>query len=461
MFDKVTENHSTILCSPNFGYSYVLKHCQDREQSWDLSSVRLVYNGAEPISAQLCQEFLSYMEQYGLRREALCPVYGLAEASLAVSTSSLEDEVISLSLDRDYLNTGAQIRVKDSGLNTASFVNVGTAVNYCSLRIASQNNDLENEGVIGFIQIKGDNVTQGYYSNSRETVRVLSEDGWLNTGDLGFIYQDMLFVTGRYKDIIFSNGQNYYPHDLENIAEEVEGVELNKVVVCGYRDESKEKEEIISFVFYRGKIEDFIPLMNRLKSTINTKVELAIDRVIPVKLIPRTTSGKLQRFRLLELYRSGEFDEVIDTIERLEAENDANFIQPETELEKELANIWHDILKSNNVDVTVDFYALGGTSLKLAEMAMMVKQKMNVDLSTSILSTNRNIRDLAQAISILDKSEYQPIPIAVEQENYLLSSAQNRIYHACQINKSSTAYNLPVVLELKGKLDVTQLNQTV
>ena len=186
--EKADEHKINILCSPNFGLEYFLKHHKGAENPrWDLSHIRIIYNGAEPISEKLCQEFLRVLEGYGLNPRAMCPVYGLAEASLAVTISKIEDPIFSLDLDRRKLGVGEEAIQVSSGDTSVSFVNVGTPVPFCSLRIVDKTDRPIPDWEIGHIQIKGENVSPGYYKNQKETKKAFTKDYWMRTGDLGFI----------------------------------------------------------------------------------------------------------------------------------------------------------------------------------------------------------------------------------------------------------------------------------
>ncbi|MCP4213319.1 MAG: AMP-binding protein, partial [bacterium] len=220
---------STVTCSPNFGYKYVIKHV-DREKllQLDLSAVRLIVNGAEPISARLCREFAQKTAPSRLRSNAVTPGYGMAEACLVVTLSPPQDEVREIRLNRNTLNYGKKVMEEDTGRNSVSFVEVGTAVRDCAIKIGKENGEPLAEEIIGHIFIKGSNVTSGYHNNPQATEQTFVADGWLRTGDLGFVRNGKLVITGRAKDIIFRNGQNFYPHDLER-------------VVCRLPEEKKKK----------------------------------------------------------------------------------------------------------------------------------------------------------------------------------------------------------------------------
>jgi len=230
---------ATILCSPNFGYRHYLKVLRERSASdldLDLSAVRLIFNGAEPISIELCEEFLSRLAPAKLRREAMFPVYGLAEASLAVSFPPVGAAVHSISLNRHRMTVGTHAQlVARTDADAVALVSVGRAIPYCRLRVTGDDDVPRPDGQIGHIHIGGDNVTQGYYENPQANAAAFTADGWLRTGDLGLIHEGALYISGRAKEIIFVNGQNYYPHDLEAIAQRAEGLDLGKVVAAGDR----------------------------------------------------------------------------------------------------------------------------------------------------------------------------------------------------------------------------------
>ncbi|MCF2220315.1 amino acid adenylation domain-containing protein [Chryseobacterium sp. PS-8] len=458
---KAHEHQCTILCSPNFGYNYTLKHFNRDNDTLDLSSVRLIYNGAEPVSVNIIQEFLEVFCQYGLNENAIRPVYGLAEASLAVSIPDMNDKITYFSFSRDHLNFGDKVVITQENENSLSFVNVGKAINDCQIRIADEQNNSVDEEIIGEIQIKGDNVTGGYYNNASETENIVISDKWVRTGDLGFMKNGSLYVTGRMKDIIFINGQNYYPHDIERVAEAVENIELNKIVAVGHYDETAQKEEIITFVFHRGSLENFIPIAQELKSKINIEMGIDIDMVIPVKDIPRTTSGKLQRFKLLNDFKNGKFEEIqnrfAEVISKIKTEEKE---EPANETEQYILNIWKKILKQETLGVTDKFFESGGNSLKAAELSMLLFKELQAELPISVLYTYQTVKELAAIIQNLEKKAYVSIP-KIKSELYPLASMQKRLYYAWEMDKESTAYNTPLALKIKGNIDIVRLNKAV
>jgi acyl-CoA synthetase (AMP-forming)/AMP-acid ligase II len=163
------------------------------------------------------------------------------------------------------------------------------------------------EGTVGHLLISGDNVTAGYFNNPALNAATISADGWLNTGDLALKLADELYVTGRSKEIIFVNGQNYYPHDLEAVLQAEPGLELGKVIAAGARTPGSATEELVLFVLHRSDMNEFLPLATRAMHLVNEHAGVEVARVVPVKRIPKTTSGKLQRGALAKAYEDGEF----------------------------------------------------------------------------------------------------------------------------------------------------------
>lgn len=463
--DKASEHKVSILCSPNFGYEYVMKHCrQAAEYNWDLSQVRLMYNGAEPVSEKLCRRFLERLSVSGLKSNAMCPVYGLAEATLAVSVSRLEDDIISLHVNRQWLNPGDRILLQQAGEQVVSFVNLGKAVDDCTIRITDDGGCAVEEEIVGHIEIKGSSVTSGYYNDANATRRIITPDGWLKTGDIGFISDGALYVTGRAKDIVFVNGQNYYPPDIERVAEEVDGIELNQIAVASLFNEAEQKEEVAAFLAHKDNLEAFLPIAMSLKRLINDKTGLDIKRVIPVRHMPRTTSGKLQRFRLAEQLRNGDFEAVELALNQLMQDKTMEqtaITPPETATERLLLEIWKSVLKQDTISVTHRFFEIGGNSLKAAEISMGILKAFHVDLGPGKIYERQTIRELADEIASLEPQSYKAIAIASPQEFYPLSSAQRRLYYLWNTDMDATGYNIPVAIEITGNIDKEKLETCI
>jgi acyl-CoA synthetase (AMP-forming)/AMP-acid ligase II len=357
---------ASILCSPNFGYRHYLKVLGERAPGdIDLSSVRLIFNGAEPISVELCEQFLERLAPCALARSSMFPVYGLAEASLAVSFPEPETPFRAAGFNRHRLGVGAEPQALPAGAADAlTLASVGRAIPYCELRIAADDDALLPMRHVGHIQIRGDNVTGGYFEDAAENAASFTADGWLRTGDLGLIYDGELYITGRHKEILFVNGQNYYPHDLERIAEDVPGLELGKVMVAGVRPAGAQADELVVFVLHRGGMPEFLPLARQVAARIGEHAGLEVSAVVPVTRMPKTTSGKFQRHLLEQQFLDGAFDAELAQLAQLRAQQPAARSDG-GEIIQQLRAICEQELDGRSIDVDESLFDIGASSLKL------------------------------------------------------------------------------------------------
>ncbi|MBX5460530.1 MAG: non-ribosomal peptide synthetase [Steroidobacteraceae bacterium] len=393
-----TRVRATILCSPNFGYKHYLKVLGDRPiEGLDLSSVRLIFNGAEPISVDLVDEFLRRLEPAKLARNAMYPVYGLAEASLAVSFPPVGREYRSTSFRRHELGVGnvARVVARDDR-DAVELMSVGRPIPYCDVRIAGDDDAPLPDGQVGNIYIRGENVTQGYFENPEANAASLTADGWVRTGDLGVIHEGELYITGRAKEIIFVNGQNYYPHDLENIAQRAQGLELGKVVAAGAKPRGAQTEQLVVFVLHRGEMKDFLPTANEVARLINESTGVEVAEVVPVKRIPKTTSGKIQRHLLEQSYVDGEFDAELAELRALrEAQRGADATSRSV-IEDQLKTICDAALEGKSVGIHDNLFEVGASSLKLIEIHENIDRKYPGMVDLTELFDFPTIAELAQ-----------------------------------------------------------------
>jgi len=366
---KAAEHHVSILCSPNFGYRHFLKSFHtENQKSLNLSGVRLIFNGAEPISAELCDEFTSALKDLSLNPLSMFPVYGLAEASLAVTFPVPSTGYRTISASRNTLATGAPVEIAAKlDQNTSSYVVVGQPISHCKVRIGDDTGHALPDLTVGHILIKGDNVTRGYYLDNDATQAAV-RDGWLDTGDLGFMSADGLVVTGRSKDIIFVHGQNFYPQDIEAIIEKTGAVDAGKIAVCGARRADSPADELLVFVLYRGDDNEFLPIAAGILRTVNEKIGIPVDHVIPVARLPKTTSGKIQRFKLADAYLKNEFSDILEKLQSLAGQTRSPGHGTGGEIERNLKQICDDLLKTGSIGATDNIFELGTSSLTLAQV---------------------------------------------------------------------------------------------
>jgi acyl-CoA synthetase (AMP-forming)/AMP-acid ligase II len=357
---------ASILCSPNFGYRHYLKVLGERDPGeLDLAPVRLIFNGAEPISVELCEQFMRRLAPFRLAPHAMFPVYGLAEASLAVSFPEPGGPFRTTAFNRHQLGVGAQPQIVEAGARDAMrLAGVGRAIPYCQVRVADDDDQAVAGERVGHIHIRGDNVTGGYYEDAAVNAASFTNDGWLRTGDLGLVHQGELYITGRDKEILFVNGQNYYPHDLERVAETVPGLELGKVAVAGVRAPGAQADELVVFVLHRADMAEFLPLARRVAARIGEHTGLEVGAMVPVRRIPKTTSGKFQRHLLEQEYLDGAFSAELAELARLRALEPAARVDGNA-ITQQLRGICEQELDGRSIDPDESLFDIGASSLKL------------------------------------------------------------------------------------------------
>ncbi len=403
-----TRMRATVLCSPNFGYRHYLKVLGERTpEGLDLKSVRVLFNGAEPISVDLCREFVDRMAPFGLAATAMYPVYGLAEASLAVSFPPTGSVWESTAFDRHQLGVGQSVtRVNLDSRDALALVSVGQPISDCELRLADDADAGVGDGQVGHIQIRGPNVTAGYFEDPETNARSFAAGGWLRTGDLGVMLDHRLFITGRAKELIILNGQNYYPHDLESIAERAPGLELGKVVAAGCRSRESKGEDLVIFVLHRSDMADFLPTALAVARLINEEAGLEVAEVVPVKRIPKTTSGKIQRHLLEQGYVEGEFAAELAELHALRATHKGSGTEAGSDVARQIKAICDAALEGKRIDVTDNLFEIGASSLKLIEIHEQIDRIWPGKVDLTEIFDFPTIAELAQHL----EAKLSPLP---------------------------------------------------
>jgi acyl-CoA synthetase (AMP-forming)/AMP-acid ligase II len=365
--DKISETAATATSSPNFGYQHLLKHFDpEKHGHLDLSSIRLIFNGAEPISAALCRRFNETLKPFGLSENALFPVYGLAEASLAATFPRPSETISSIYVKRGSLQIGAKVQISPKATaDSKEMVRLGQPLPGTEIRIQDSGGQIKQENQLGHVFIRGPNVTAGYYHDDAITAESITEEHWLNTGDLGFINEGQLVISGRHKELLIVNGQNFHPHDLEQLCEMLADVGPGKAVACAVSSDSG--EQLVIFIAYRGELEQFVPIAANVRKTISLNAGIDTANIIPVASFPKTTSGKIQRFMLAEQYADGQYQEIIEQLEK-----SAHPIEPDnnqaSSIEVELLEICNTFITDKTVGVNDDLFEIGTSSLELAQI---------------------------------------------------------------------------------------------
>jgi fatty-acyl-CoA synthase len=302
----IHDHRGTLSPAPNFAYALCVKRvrAKDRE-GLDLSSWRVALNGAEPVNHKIILDFERIFAPHGFNAEAMYPVYGLAESSLAVTCPRPGDPPRVVMAERATLGAGSRIRfTEDAG--AAALVCVGRALPGHEVSIADDRGKAVSDCRVGNVLARGPSVMHGYHEDEAATSRAI-RDGWLWTGDLGFVHEGGLYITGRAKDLIIVRGKNHYAEDIERVAETVEGVRPGGSVAFAIYDEVRATDRAIivcETMVEEGKERE--AMTEAIIDAVSRDCGLVLDEAVPVRpgTLPKTSSGKRQRSLTRDLYVS-------------------------------------------------------------------------------------------------------------------------------------------------------------
>ena len=303
-------HRGTLSGGPNFAYELCVRKIEpEMIEGLDLSSWRLAINGAEAIQAGTMERFTKKFEPYGFKAEAFFPVYGLAESTVCVSTPPLGrgpriDTIDRKSFEEQQLATPT---TDTNEKNSLQFVACGKAIPDHAIRIVDKHNHALPERHNGLLQFKGPSSMQGYYGNPEATSAV-HHDGWWDTGDMAYMADDEIFITGRKKDLIIKAGRNLYPTEIEEITASVASVRKGCIIAFGVSDTERGTEKLIIVAETAEKKSRVKQTMiQMITEKMIASLDIAPDHIILVSpgTIPKTSSGKLQRSACKSSYLAG------------------------------------------------------------------------------------------------------------------------------------------------------------
>ncbi len=305
----IHDNRGTISAGPNFAYELCLSKIADAElEGLDLGSWRLAFNGAEPVSPATVERFAERFARHGLRREAIAPVYGLAECSVGLAFPPLGRGPLVDRVARDpFVHSGRAVPAHDGERDALRFVACGQALPGHELRIVDAIGNEAGDRVEGRVEFRGPSATSGYHRNS-EATRGLFHRGWLDTGDLGYVADGELYVTGRVKDLIIRAGRNLHPDELEEAVGNLPGVRKGCVAVFASADPAGGPERLVVLAETRETDDEATAALR--SDVVATTVDLlgtSPDEVIlaPPRTVLKTSSGKIRRAASREAYEQG------------------------------------------------------------------------------------------------------------------------------------------------------------
>jgi fatty-acyl-CoA synthase len=307
--DLVSRNPGTTLSySPTFGYDICSRRMSSQTKAadrFDLSRWRIAGNGADMIRPDVMQAFVDSFADAGFKASSFCPSYGLAEATLAVSIMP-PGEGIRLELVEESELSGVGTPAQERPRRYRAIVNCGRAVEGMEIEIRGNDGDVLADRSIGKVWVRGTSVMVGYFRDPESTAACMV-DGWLDTGDMGYLSNGYIFIVGRAKDMIIINGRNHWPQDIEWAVEQLPGFKSGDIAAFAITGPSGEETPAVlvhcrvSDPDERGRLRDDIRERVRAITGITPVVEL-----VPPRTLPRTSSGKLSRTKARNLYLTGE-----------------------------------------------------------------------------------------------------------------------------------------------------------
>ena len=306
----LSTHRGTVSPAPNFAYDLcVARIAEDELEGLDLRSVRALLNGSEAVSPDTLRRFSERFAPYGLNPNVLFPVYGLAECSVGLATPTVGTRFRIDRIERErYQGSGEATAAAMDDAHALEFVSCGRALAGHDVAVADDDNKPLPERRRGRVRFRGPSATRGYFRNPEATRALIGADGWLETGDLGYIADGDLFLTGRAKDLIIKAGRNLLPPEAEELASAVDGIRAGCVAAFGVRDEARGTERFI--IVAETRVTDDatrIKLRKAVNRAITGAMGVAPDRIVlaPPGSVLKTSSGKIRRSATRDAWLSG------------------------------------------------------------------------------------------------------------------------------------------------------------
>ncbi|MFF8195724.1 amino acid adenylation domain-containing protein [Streptomyces bobili] len=461
-FETATAHRATHLSAANFALALAVRRIPEADLArFDLRSVRRVVVGAEPISAAVWRDFVRRTRITGLAAHALQPVYGLAEATLAVTFPPPGEVAVPLAVERDALargrvvdasgtgetktceasGTGETAEVPDASASSTApgtpadvveLMDLGHPVPGCSVRIVGDRGQVLGERRVGHVEVRGPQLARGYRGLPEATAAAFSAEGWLRTGDLGFLRDGRLCVSGRHKDVLFLNGLKFHAADVEEVAGGTPGLPPGPAAVVGSTDPVTGRERVVVCVAWARPPRTADEVLRRVADRVGEALFHDDVRVValPPGQFPRTTSGKIRRHVLRERFEAGRYVRVVARARGVAVADPADTAGPagrgtsrqqggtvgrgvpraRAAAERAVREVWARVLELpvERIDTRTSFRALGGTSLKAMEALAALEDAFGRRLEVAALRAGAADTVAAVVDQLLDGAEQRP-----------------------------------------------------
>ncbi|MGW1957742.1 amino acid adenylation domain-containing protein [Streptomyces sp. NPDC001920] len=409
--EAAARHRATLLSAANFALALAVRRVPDSTWSaLDLSAVRLLLVGAEPIAPRVWREFTAKAGAAGLDARAMLPVYGLAEAALAVTVPPLGEVAAPLQLDRKELSRGRAVPVRP-GPDAVEFMDVGRPVPHCRIRVTDDAGRPLADRRVGHVEVRGPQVARGYHRSPQASAEAFT-GGWLRTGDLGFLHEGRLCVTGRHKDVVFVGGRTFHAPDIEETAAATEALPQGAVAAIGSTDPDTGGDRVVVFVQWaRPALRTALPVLDAVAARVRETLGHDDVRVLPLPpgAFPRTTSGKLRRALMRARFEAGAYAAVEERLSGARERGRTRAGRPvrdgrqgaaprsRRDVEDVVRGIWARTLELPPTQITRHdrFFALGGSSLKAMTVLAGIEDAFAVTVEPRVLRDHDTVAALA------------------------------------------------------------------
>ena len=301
----ISRNRCTVAFSQPFGLKLCTLRVRESDlKELDLSSWRAAGIGAEMIRPETLRNFAEKFASAGFDENAFLPCYGLAESTLAVTFSRIGKGCKSIQVDsKTLIDKRMAVRLQADGRKQNEFVNCGRPLPGHIVKIVDEGGQQLSEMMVGSVLVQGDSVMMGYYNNPEETNKALKSGNWLDTGDIGFLFEGDLYITGRRTDVIIVNGRNIRAQDIEELAEQQPEVRSREASAFGVNDEDGTTTIVLVIECRLTSVTERQSLTTRLQQLVYMAFGVnCVVELVPPHTLPRTSSGKLSRFAARQGY---------------------------------------------------------------------------------------------------------------------------------------------------------------
>ncbi|MCC5601619.1 non-ribosomal peptide synthetase [Nostoc favosum] len=486
----ISRYKGTTSGGPNFAFEQCVQRItQEQKETLDLSSWSVAFNGAEPVRQDTLELFATTFAECGFRQETFYPCYGMAEATLIVSGGIKTALAQIKTVEKSALSQNQIVEATAQSQDIQSFVSCGQIIPQQQIVIVNPETLTRcSSDEVGEIWVSGLSVGQGYWNRTEETEQTFhaylkdtGEGPFLRTGDLGFLENGELFITGRAKDLIIIRGRNLYPQDIELTAERSHS-SLRSSANGAFTVEVNNEERlvVVQELEFRAK-PNLAEVVNAIRQAIAQEHEVQVYAVVLIKpgSIPKTSSGKIQRRATRTQFENGELNVVGSDILKISdiARNETQLQRSELlalspkecqpVLESYLIELLGRVLSIATDDINPEepLSTLGLDSLKVFELKNLIEVDLEVEVSVADFFEGMSTRSLATKIlAQLTTDAIPSISLTQQEKNtsiYPLSFAQQGLWFINQLTPDIPTYNIPIVINFKGCINLTALEDSL